>query len=399
MMRSLFENATEGIVVANAAGNIMMMNPCAEKLFGYESEELMGKSVDLLLPDSMRAHHHQHRDNFVAKPVNRAMGHGRDLHARKKDGSVFPVEISLSHFDIEGELFVIAFVIDISVRKQIEAEREAQKKALEEVSAQIKLQNTELEQKIIDRTTMLRETLVQLEQSKEELEISLQKEKELSDLKSRFVSTVSHEFRTPLSTVLSSASLLARYNEEADGTKRQRHIDRIKDSVRHLNGLMEDLLSLGRIDEGLIELHPEPFQLRVFLEELLSEMREIALPTQQLLLQVSGSEQSVLDKRLLRNILLNLISNAIKFSSENGTIEVIAGQGEKLTISVKDAGIGISEEDQQHLFERFFRAKNAINIQGTGLGLHIVSKYIELLNGSIHLTSALGKGTTITIII
>lgn len=397
-LSSLFANATEGILLANRAGEIVLVNPFAEKMFGYDKDELLHKKIETLIPDSIKHAHIHHREGFHQNPVNRSMGAGRDLFAKRKDGSTIPVEISLSHFNSGRESYAIAFIIDISIRKHNEEILRTQKEELERISVEVKQLNMGLEQKIEDRTMMLRETLAQLEHSKEELELSLEKEKELNDLKTRFVSTVSHEFRTPLSTVLSSAALISRYTSAEDQEKRDRHIARIKDSVKHLNDMLEDLLSLSKLEEGLIGAKPEPFNLTVFLHDFVNEMQEICGKGQKILLAVNGDSEAVTDKRLLKNILLNLTSNAIKFSPENSVIEISAFRNDEgLAISVKDSGIGISKEDQLHLFERFFRARNAANIQGTGLGLHIVTRYLELLKGNVSLQSELGEGTTFTI--
>ncbi len=247
---------------------------------------------------------------------------------------------------------------------------------------------------------MLRETLAQLETSKEELESALEKEKELSDLKSRFVSTVSHEFRTPLAAVLSSASLLGKYTKEDEQSKRDRHIARIKEGVQHLNDMLGDLLSLGKLEEGLIEAKQEAFECEGFMHDFIADMKEIVKPGQEIKFTHTGSTIVTTDKRLLKSILFNLISNAIKFSHDNGVIEISCSNiNDHIVLSVRDSGIGISKEDQEHLFERFFRARNAANVQGTGLGLHIVSKYLELLQGRIELQSEENKGTTFTIYI
>lgn len=398
MMASLFANATEGIVLANRTGQIVLVNPYAEKMFGFSKDEMIGQPIEILLPHDIRDRHMQYRDSFHANPVNRSMGAGRDLFAKRKDGSVFPVEVSLSHYLLNEEAFVIAFVIDITVRKQNEEIQRQQKTELERVTSEIKKLNSELEQKVHDRTMMLRETLAQLEISKEELEQALEKEKELSDLKSRFVSTVSHEFRTPLAAMLSSASLLAKYTKTEDQEKRDKHVARIKEGVQHLNIMLEDLLSLGKLEEGLVEPKKEIVHCRTFMEDFISDLKEILKSGQQIKFTHTGTDEVFTDKRLLKNILLNLVSNAIKFSPENSVINIsCSNQTEQMVLSVKDSGIGISKDDQEHLFERFFRARNAANIQGTGLGLHIVSKYIELLNGKIELHSEENRGTTFTI--
>jgi PAS domain S-box-containing protein len=400
LLSALFSHSSEGIIIAASGGEIILINPSAEKMFGYGSGELVGQKIEVLLPTKMQHAHVHHRQTFHEKPVSRSMGSGRDLFAMRKDGTTFPVEISLSHYELLGTSYAIAFVIDITVRKHSEHVLQMQKDELKRVSDEIMKLNAGLEQKVADRTMMLRETLVQLEQSKTDLAEALEKEKELSDLKSRFVSTVSHEFRTPLAAVLSSASLLAKYTKEEEQEKRERHINRIKESIKHLNDMLGDLLSLGKLEEGLIEAKRETFNCEEFMGDFISEMTNIAKPQQKIVFDHSGGLVVNTDKRIIRNILLNLVSNAIKFSADDGVIQITCDNGsDYLTLAVKDTGIGISEEDLQHMFERFFRARNAQNIQGTGLGLHIVSKYVELLHGKISLDSELNKGTTFTVIV
>lgn len=397
---SLINYATEGIILTNQMGTIILANPHAQELFGYNEAEMIGNQIEMLLPEAVRTRHVDHVKSFHQNPSNRAMGAGRDLFAKRKDDSVFPVEISLSHYKSGNEAFVIAFIIDITIRKQNEQVLNEKTNELESVTRKVTQLNSSLEQKIQDRTTMLRETLAQLERSKNELAESLEKEKELGDLKSRFVSTVSHEFRTPLSTILSSAALIGRYIKGEEQDKRDRHVARIKESVKHMNTLLEDLLLLGKLEEGLTELKPEVFDLSYFIEDLVSEMQEIAKSGQNIIVSPFELTEVILDKRLLKNILINLLSNAIKFSPENSHINLsVSGENHTLVISVKDSGIGIPKEDRQHLFERFFRARSAHNIPGTGLGLHIVGKYLELMKGRIELESMPEKGSTFMIYI
>ena len=261
-----------------------------------------------------------------------------------------------------------------------------QKAQLEKITADIRKLNAELENKVEQRTMILREALQELERSQKELNEALSKEKELNEIKSRFVSMASHEFRTPLSTVLSSAALISKYTQSEDQEKRDKHIRRIKDSVKHLNELLEDFLSLGKIEEGHIKAVMDRLNIKEFLEEITDEMGSILKDGQIIHPVFNGEEEFVTDKRLLKNILINLVSNAVKFSGEQSTIWLtVRNDGDGLLLSVKDEGVGISDEDQQHLFSSFFRGKNAVNIEGTGLGLHIVKRYVDLLNGDIHL--------------
>jgi PAS domain S-box-containing protein len=222
------ENATEGIVLTDGAGNIVIMNPAAQRMFGYTENELTGKSIETLIPEKYRKGHVHQRADFNKKPANRAMGQNRDLHGRKKDGSELPIEVSLSHYKQDNELYVIAFIVDITKRKEIEANMERQQLELEKVSSEIRKLNADLEAKVEERTIILKEALQQLEQSQLELSDALEKERQLGEIKSRFLSMASHEFRTPLSTVLSSASLLAKYKKEDEQEKREKHIEKIK---------------------------------------------------------------------------------------------------------------------------------------------------------------------------
>ena len=396
---ALFEHATEGIILTNDKGVIVLSNPAATRLFDYEREELLGQPIEILIPQRIHAKHDGYRKGFYQHPGNRTMGHGRDLFARKKGGIEFPVEVSLSYYKQKGAVYVIAFVVDITQRKRAEQELLGQKRQLETVTEDIRKLNTGLETKVEQRTLILREALEELEKSQQELNEALNKEKELNEIKSRFVSMASHEFRTPLSTVLSSAALLGRYTKEDEQDKRDKHIKRIKDSVKHLNVLLEDFLSLGKLEEGKIRAEISAFPIREFLEEVVDEIKSLAKEGQEIHCGYSGENQFVSDKRMLKNILINLLSNAIKFSRDGASIwlQVDHLPNDHLRLSVKDEGIGISEEDQQHLFSSFFRGGNALNIEGTGLGLHIVRRYADLLGGSVHLDSVLDRGTTITV--
>ena len=397
-MTSLFENATEGILLTNSKGFIILANPAAEKIFGYTEKELKGNRIEMLLPDDIKEKHIGLRDGFHKHPGNRSMGSGRDLYASKKDGTVFPVEVSLSHYNNNDEMFVIAFVVDISLRKETEKKLIKKQEELEKVTSDIRKLNTELELRVDERTHILKEALQRLEQSQHELNDALDKERQLNEIKSRFVSMASHEFRTPLSTVLSSASLLSKYTLEEEQEKRDRHITRIKDSVKHLNDILEDFLSLGRLDEGRISAEPSAFNIKETINEILSDLKQLLKPGQHFNNQFEGAETAYADKKLLKNILINLLSNAIKFSEEGAEIILMTNSKEiETSISIIDQGIGIPEEDQKHLFSSFFRGTNANNIQGTGLGLHIVKRYIDLMGGTVVLQSKQGKGTRVDI--
>jgi PAS domain S-box-containing protein len=396
-LTSLFENATEGIVVTNSQATIIMINPSACQMFGYLPQELADQKIEILIPQSFRKKHISHRAAFYHDPKNRKMGNNRDLLACRKDGTTFPVEVSLSTYVQDEERYVIAFIIDITSRKEIEQNIIQQQTQLERVTEEMRLMNTDLEIKVEQRTIILKEALQKLEESQNELSQALDKERQLNEIKGRFVSMASHEFRTPLSTVLSSASLIEKYAGSGDQEKRTRHIDKIKNSVKHLNNLLEDFLSLGKLDEGKIASHLHEFDLEELIRDSIEEMQPQLKPDQKFVFKNMGPNLITSDKNLIRNIFFNLFSNAIKFSGPSTSIRVTSMlKGEEAIISIQDEGLGISEEDKAHLFTSFFRGRNVINIQGTGLGLHIVKRYLDLLGGSVTLESTLGTGTNIT---
>ncbi|MBL7748158.1 MAG: PAS domain-containing sensor histidine kinase, partial [Chitinophagaceae bacterium] len=379
-MSSLFENATEGILLTDKSGKIVLVNPAAERMFGYTANELQGEEIEKLIPRRFHGKHVGQRDGFYQKPSNRSMGIGRDLFARRKDDSEFAVEVSLSHYKQRNETFVIAFIVDITARKEIEQNLIRQKAELEKISNDIRKLNADLEGKVEERTIILKEALQKLEESQIELSEALDKERQLNEIKSRFVSMASHEFRTPLSTILSSATLVSKYPSTEEFEKREKHIRRIKDSVNHMNELLEDFLSLGKLEEGKVSITVSPFDVKEFTEDVADEMKAHLKAGQDIIIRYDGDARFTTDKRMLKNILFNMLSNAIKFSPEGKEVFLTTRNANgTLVIAVKDQGIGIPEEDQPHLFSTFFRAKNVSNIQGTGLGLPIVKRYVNLL--------------------
>ncbi len=384
---ALFRYATSGILVSNNRGQIVRLNPAAETLFGYTVDELLGKQVEVLIPRKLARQHEQHRSDYRSNPRPRAMGIGYDLLAVRKDGSEFPVEISLSPFRTAQGDFVMAFVVDNTIRKENEQRIVRQNQKLEQLAAALQDLNEGLEEKVRDRTKALEETRNDLAQA-------LDKERELGELKSRFVSMASHEFRTPLSTVLSSAALVSTYADRQDFENVKKHSARIKTAVNNLNTILTEFLSLGKLEEGKTETNLRETNLRELVEEVAGEIKPLFQKDQTFEYQHEGQELAMIDPALFKHILINLFSNAIKYSPESAPIRVITvvNSGDIL-IRVIDRGIGIPEADQKHLFSRFFRATNATNIQGTGLGLYIVKRYVELMNGEIGFTSVYGEGT------
>lgn len=397
--QSMFENASLGLILVNDKGEIKEVNPYANHLFGYSENELLGKKIEVLVPTSVREKHVALRTHYIEKPKSRVLGSGMDLSALRKDGSEFPVEISLAFYKIGDNKEVVSFISDITERKKAE---EALKKL-----------NLELEEKVKGRTQELSHTLLALSHINDDLNHemehrkkieekilkALEKEKELGELKSRFVSMASHEFRTPLAGILTSANLIARYSNSSDEEKRARHVNTIKASVKNLTIILNDFLSLDKLEEGKVACYPTHFQLTLFITQLLEEMQFVTKKGQKLISRHQGdNDQVFMDQDILQNILINLMSNAMKYSPEDSEIRLdVELKPSQVIFKIEDEGIGIPEEDQKHLFDRFFRAQNAVAIQGTGLGLNIIKKYLSLMEGSIYFTSRENKGSIFTI--
>ncbi len=396
--REIFHSMSEGIVMVDEAGKIVIANPIAEQVFGHEKNGLTGMMLEELLPVRYRGHHVSLRKSFNNHPQPRRMGFGRDLTALKRDGTEFPVEISLSYTQVKGKLLVMAFISDISERKKSE-------EALKRSEEQLIVYAAELERKVQSRTEALHKSIQELERevaerkkAEEEARKALEKEREFNDLKSKFVSIASHEFRTPLSTILSSVALVDQYKQRNEFEKIDKHTARVRSSVQHLTAILNDFLSLGKLEEGKVEVVNEEINLNVLFQDIAEEIKASLKEGQKIEFDLKTEMKIISDARILRNILFNLLSNASKYSEPGQAIEIIVKkEKEILQLAIRDHGIGIPEEDHKHLFERFFRAGNVSNIQGTGLGLNIVKRYVELLNGAITFESQYKKGSTFTV--
>jgi len=511
-LNAMFVNATEGMIISNLKGEIVMANPHSEQMFGYASGELKYKTIETLVPGRFAARHTGHRNKYYGEMKTRPMGKGMSLFGQRKDGSEFPVEISLSNFHIKEVAFIISFIIDITERKhqeelvtkantELELRVEERTKELADANESLKgemeertrmeealrdserlystmahnfpngwieildkelrrvfFDGKELQELGIDRQeflgrTKLEKTLLpvspeiktklenvfkwesanfdiefmskiyevnavplpdikgvvkeillvvqnvtDVRRADSETREALIKEKQLNDLKSKFVSIASHEFRTPLSTILSSVSLAEKYSASADGDKRNKHYERIKSSVKNLTEILNDFLSLEKLEAGKVESRPDKFDIVGFAEDIKEQMQALAKPGQEIIYSHKGEGKTViLDRQLLRNICINLIGNAIKYSPEGKAIEFMTEVNSEIKIAVKDQGIGIPEADQQHLSERFFRAQNVTAIQGTGLGLNIVNRYVNLMNGKMEFYSKENSGSEFTV--
>jgi PAS domain S-box-containing protein len=402
---AMFENAVDGIITIDPRGIIESTNQSASQLFGFERHEMVGNNITMLMPSPFRELHDTYIAKYLETGHKKIIGIGREVQGKRKNGTVFPFWLSVNEIQIEGQIIFTGFVHDITELKKAEQEVRNLNSALEskvserteqlaDVVNRLLAANKKLEREVYDRQSA--EQALQVKQ--EELVHALEREKELSELKSRFVSMASHEFRTPLATIQSSAALVRRYAETTNMERLHFHLEKIRSTVNNLTSILNDFLSLTKLEEGKVENRPETFDLHVFCHETIEEVRGLTKPGQEIMYVGPDETHLVfLDPRLLRNILYNLLSNAIKYSSKNITLESHFDDN-TLILHVIDQGVGIPEAEKQHLFDRFFRASNVTNIQGVGLGMDIVKRYLQIMGGDISFESEEGKGSTFTVI-
>ncbi|MEJ7779601.1 MAG: PAS domain-containing sensor histidine kinase [Daejeonella sp.] len=385
LLHAIIESAIDGIITIDSKGIIETINPSALKLFGYVHHEVTGRNICILMPEPDRSAHDGYLEHHQRTGEKRIIGIGREVLGLRKDKSTFPFRLSVNEVEYDDRRIYTGFIHDLSKEKAAEEN--------------LRKYTQELENKVIDRTQNLKKVIVELEKARDEASNSLEKEKELNQLKTRFVSMASHEFRTPLTSVQLSASLIDKYAEKPDFENIQKHTNKIKHSVGHLTGILNDFLSMEKLEAGKTEPQLQEFDIVQFSEDIIEEMQILAKKNQDIVYQHTGILSKVnLDPSLLKNSVINLMSNAIKYSGENTFIEFNTElyDGE-LCITVKDNGIGIPAEEQKYLFEPFFRAHNTGNIPGTGLGLNIVKRYAELMSGEVICKSDENKGTSITL--
>jgi PAS domain S-box-containing protein len=333
----------------------VLVNSQAELLFGYRGAELLGQPVEILIPASFRGGHQSRREGYFSSPRVRRMGEGLTLYGRRKDGSEFPVEISLSPLETDEGRLVTAAIRDVSERQRVE-------RALAE-------KNLELER--ANRT------------------------------KDRFLATMSHELRTPLNAIIGfTGTLLMRLPGPLTGDQEQQ-LQTVQSSARHLLALINDLLDLAKVESGKVDLKLESVDCRAVIEDVAAALKpsahakgltfEIACPADGL--------ELLTDRRALSQILLNLTANAIKFTP-SGMVSIEASLvANRPTIRVIDTGPGIRDEDRPRLFRAFEQLESTASLrhEGSGLGLHLSQKLAELLNADISLISTPGGGCTFSV--
>ncbi|MEB3337361.1 MAG: PAS domain-containing sensor histidine kinase [Leptolyngbyaceae bacterium] len=370
----ILNSVGEGVYGLDLEGRATFVNPAAAKMLGWEVEELIGQSMHSVL-------HHSLPDGSpypIHKcPIYEAFRDGRIHRANtevfwRKNGSQFPVEyISTPMQDEHGNLLgtVVAFQ-DITQRKWAEAV--------------LQRTNEDLELKVRERTAELREANEQLQ--------------EFSELKSRFVSMVCHEFRNPLNNILLSASSLERYNTQLSPDQRRDYLNGIKLNVERMTQMIDDILVIGRIEAQKLSVQPMQIELVEFCRTLVTEVQANAGSQQLTFTSRQRCLTAELDEKLLRSILSNILFNSIRYSPDQSQISLwLSQRNGQVIFRISDKGIGIPQEDLPYLFEPFHRGKNVSNIPGTGLGLNIVKRFVDVYNGQIKVDSKIGVGTTFTV--
>lgn len=474
--RQLVKAAPIAIIISNDSGQITLVNDQAEALFGYTSTELLTQPVEMLVPAAVHTVHTVHRDTYVTAAAVGPVERTAELFANRKDGTLFPVEIELSHIETADGLMIMSFIMDISERKAAERALREQRDFLQLVidtipdfiavkdqsgrfqlvnrrtaelygvtptallgkreidihpdqralerfqtqdqqalfsgqplfipedtfgkySYQINVIPLKNEVAAFDRLLVVGSDITQRKRAEEVLQQALQKEKELGELKSRFVSMASHEFRTPLTSIMVLTETLSSYRHKLTDEQIAQRLSKIQDQIGHLKTIMDDVLQLARIQARRMEFNPMPVDLDELCRSVVEEFQSQPTAAQRLRYTYAPTTSPLhLDKRLMRQIISNLLSNALKYSAIDKSVDLHLTYAEgAVVLQVRDEGIGIPPDDIKHLFQPFHRATNVGTISGTGLGLSITKESVELHGGTITVDSQVGVGTTFVV--
>jgi PAS domain S-box-containing protein len=391
----LFEAIPEGIIIVDEKQYIVAANSSTEKMFGYHHGELTNKPLNILLPARYQTTHKNQFNYFISRLNNRKNTRGLYLFGLTKNSLEFPVEIGLNPFELYEKEYIMALVIDMTLRRETEIKIDSLTVDLTEKvkKGTAELQNTIKQLKAVNRN--YKKELNRRIDVENKLKESLKKERELNELKSKFLSLVSHEFKTPLSGILTSAILLEKYQLTEQQEKRDKHLKTITDKVQYLNGVLNDFISLERLDSSNENYKFKTFNLSKVINEVVYDANMLLKTGQHISIPENASDFVLYqDEKVLENILSILIYNAIKYSPENSEIDLrISKNAKNIIFTIKDQGMGIPINDQKFVYNRYFRGENALNIQGTGIGLNIVKEHLKNLGGTINFISTENKGS------
>ena len=392
----LFEAIPEGAIIVDKEQYIVAANFSTEKMFGFEKGELSNESLKILIPPRYLTTYNKHFNYFIKTSSLNLSKRVINLYGFKKNKKEFPIELSFNSFSFYDSIYLLALIIDVTTRKESEEK--------------IEKLNAELENKIIQKTAELNNTINQLKkvnfkykkeinkriEIENKMKTALENEKVLNNLKTKFLSMVSHEFKTPLSGILTSTILLEKYQLTSQQSKREKHLKTITNKVYYLDNILNDFLSIERIDSSNINYKLTTFNLSKVINEVVYNANMLLKTGQKINIPQDSDDYMIYqDEKILEIILSNLIHNAIKYSPENSNIDVeIEQDAENIQFKIIDKGIGIPHNDQQFIFNRYFRAENVLNTQGTGIGLNIVKSHVENLGGSISFNSTENSGST-----
>lgn len=386
-LKSIFDNIRDNVLLLNINGGILYANTAACTLFGYDNHELCTNDLTFLLPPTDWGWCHEYIAGLhKLNDTDYIVESNKQLNLVKKNGVVFRANLRINCLNCNHVLTYTAYFVDSSQNNESE-------KRLQKYTFGL---NTESEK----RTMGLVNEVKLLAQAKEDVNNSLQKEKEVNRLKTRFFSMAAHELKTPISSIQLSVSLIERYYDGMQKENVLAHLNKIKTAAANLTSTVNDFLSVEKIETGVVILVNKNFNFKSFCENIITELN-LQLKPGQTILYHHHSDQAVarLDDHLLRHILVNLLTNAIKYSGNTGIIELDTNiETGRYTITVKDHGIGIPKDEQSNLFRTFFRASNTQSIEGTGLGLYIVKRYVTIMNGEISFESNKEYGTAFTIV-
>lgn len=395
IFKILFEAIPGGIFIVDKETNIVAINAAAEKMFGYEKGELINQPKDILLPKRYLTTH-KNQLNYFTNQINKGKStRGLYLFGLTKNNREFPLEISLNSFSIYEKEFIMALVIDMTVQRETEKKIDSLNVVLVEKvkTGTVELKNTIKQLKEVNHN--YKKELKKRIEVENKMKDSLKKERELNELKSKFLSLVSHEFKTPLSGILTSAILLEKYQLTEQQEKRDKHLKTITDKVQYLNNILEDFISIERLDYSNEKYKFTVFNLSKIINEVVYNANMLLKSGQHINIS-QNTDDYVLrqDEKILELTLNNIIYNAIKYSPENTDIDLkIYRKGKNLIFKITDKGLGIPKNDQKFIFNRHFRAENVLNIKGTGIGLNIVKAHLENLGGTISFESLENKGS------